>query len=53
MRRNELQTKADTFRKLAEKADEGMRIVYLKQARAYYSEAGLNGMARWCERHMG
>lgn len=54
MTRTELETKAEGYRKLAAKATtESDRNVLLRKARDYYQEAGLTGMAAWCERFLG
>jgi hypothetical protein len=52
MTRTELKAKADGYRKAAEAATPGERTALLRKARNYYEDAGLTGMARWCERHM-
>jgi hypothetical protein len=49
----ELRAKAETYRKLAEKATaKSDRDVLLKKARNYYAELEMSGMVRWCERHL-
>lgn len=50
MTRTEIIRKANELRKAAEKAEGNDRNVLLRKARNYFQEAGLDGMAGWCEK---
>jgi hypothetical protein len=53
MTRTELKTKAEQYRKMAEKATTTSdRNVMLKKARNYYAELEMTGMVQWIERFL-